>query len=228
MKTALREQAMRLRLEKQMSYLAIRKELGVSKSTLSYWLREHPLSEKKILELRRVGWGKGEASRERYRNTMRKKHEERVDEIYKEQKTKFKKISKQSLFVAGLMLYLGEGAKKDSYNITLANTDPTIIQFFIKWMKEFLGIERKYIRPQLHLYENMDIKKETKFWENILGIKEDRFYKTQIRLLRPASFTYKSSYNHGTCQVNFCNREKKEELMMAIKAFTDLYLKTNK
>lgn len=70
MNSQLREQTIKLRIEKYLSYGEIRKRLGVPKSTLSYWLREFPLSEERILALRRQGWKKGEASRERFRASM--------------------------------------------------------------------------------------------------------------------------------------------------------------
>ena len=41
------------------------------------------------------------------------------------------------------MLYLGEGDKKNYNRISLANTDPEIIKFFIKWMVDFFDIIRE-------------------------------------------------------------------------------------
>ena len=70
MDSVLREKAVKLRTERELSYSEIKKRLGVSKSTLSYWLKDFPLSEEKIVQLKRLGWKKGEASRERFRNTM--------------------------------------------------------------------------------------------------------------------------------------------------------------
>ena len=61
------------------------------------------------------------------------------------------------------MLYAAEGAKKEPYKISLANTDPKIIKFFSKWISDFLDIPKEKLRFELHLYENMDIKKEKKF-----------------------------------------------------------------
>ena len=55
MDSQLREQAINLRIKENLSYTQIRKRLGVPKSTLSYWLRGFPLSEERILELRRQG-----------------------------------------------------------------------------------------------------------------------------------------------------------------------------
>lgn len=112
MKTNLRELALKLRIEKELSYTEIRKRLRVSKSTLSYWLREFPLPEDKIIELRKKGWERGESARERFRNRMRAKREVKLREVYLEQKKRLSHVSKDAFLVAGLMLYLGEGDKK--------------------------------------------------------------------------------------------------------------------
>lgn len=168
MNSQLREQAIKLRLKKELSYGEIKTRLRVPKSTLSYWLREFPLKEERILELRRRGWKKGEASRERFRNTMRKKQELKRKEIYKKYQKRLNRISEDAFFVAGLTLYLGEGDKSHYAQIVLANTDSKIIKFFIKWMMNFLSIDKKDLKAQLHLYKNMDIEKEQKFWQKEL------------------------------------------------------------
>lgn len=223
MNKKLRNKAVQLRLEEELSYSEIKKRLGVPKSTLSYWLRDYPLSEERILELRRKGWRKGEASRERYRNTMRKKQEEKFNKVYEQQKDTFSKISKKNLYIAGLMLYLGEGKKKDRYTISIANTDYRILKFFIKWTEQYFHVPKSKLKAQLHLYEDMELEKEKKFWENKLDLKKDQFYKTQVRKLQEGSFTYRESYRHGTCQISFSSAEKKRELMASIKAFVDLH-----
>ena len=221
MNSQLREQAIKLRAEKDLSYTEIRKRLGVPKSTLSYWLREFPLSEERILELRRQGWKKGEASRERFRATMRKKKEFKNREIYSKYQKRFAKISRKSFFIAGLTLYLAEGGKLNYTQISLANTDIRIIKFFIRWMVNFLDVVKENIKVQLHLYENMDIGKERKFWQEGLDLPENQFYKPEIRKLKKASFSYKESFRHGTCSIYLLGVEKKREVMMAIQALLD-------
>jgi len=223
MKSQLREQAIKFRLEKEFSYGEIRKRLRVSKSTLSYWLREFPLSEERILELRRQGLKKNEAKIERFRNAMRRKRELKDREIYNKYQKRFNKLSEDVFFIAGLMLYLGEGNKANYNTINLVNTDSRIIKFFIKWMINFFGINKKEIKAELHLYENMNVEKEKKFWGNEIGFPETQFYKPQIRKLQKASFSYKESYRHGTCSIYVMSTEKKREIMMAIQAFVDKY-----
>ena len=224
MDSKLRQKAVELRLKNKLSYTEIKKQLNVPKSTLSYWLHDFPLDERKILELRRKGWAKGEAGREKFRSTMREKKEEKAQAIYIKQKVRLRDISKDTYFVAGLMLYLAEGDKKNYSRIALSNTDSRITKFFIKWMIEFLNVSKNKIKAQLHLYENMNIEKEKKFWQNELGFYESQFYKPSIRKLKESSFSYKESYRHGTCEVYLMGVEKKTELMMAIRAFMDQYL----
>lgn len=222
MKAALRQKAIKLRTEKRLSYSAIQKKLKISRSTLSYWLQEYPLTKNEIEILRRKGWLKGEAGRERFRISMQKKRIAVEQEIYEKQKNRLAKIKRESFFTAGLMLYLGEGDKKNKARVGLANTDPTVIKFFIKWLQEFLNTKREKMHIELHLYKNMDITKEENFWKNITGIPKEQFYKTQIT--RPLKrFLYQGPERHGTCSVIVNSVQSKRELMMAVKALLDLY-----
>lgn len=221
----LKEKAIKLRLEQGLSYGEILAEVPVAKSTLSEWLKYFPLSEEKILELKKRGSEKGVISRERFIITMRKKREERMKKVYDSCHERMLKIPKDAFFVAGLMLYLGEGSKTSYSKIALANTDPRIVNFFVKWLEEFMGICRSSLKAQLHLYSNMDIESETGFWENTLCFKREQLYKPYISKILRGSFTYKESFRHGTCSVYFGSVEKKLELMSSIQAFVDLYLK---
>ncbi len=220
----LRKEAIRLRLEEELSYDAIRKRLGVAKSTLHEWLQHFPLSRVRILELKRANWTKNQAKIELYRTTMAEKRERRKQEIYEKYVTQFKSLSRDSFFVAGLMLYLAEGAKKENYKIDIANTDVRVIRFFIKWLDKFFSVPKASLRAELHLYEDMDIPRQILFWKTGLGFDDGQFYKVQVRKLQKSSFIYRESFRHGTCGLSFCSVKKKTELMMAIKAFMDSHL----
>lgn len=98
MNARLRQKAIVLRTNQNLSYSEIKNRLGVAKSTLSYWLKEFPLSEKKILKLRKLGWQKGEAGRELFRETMRKRQESKSLAIYKHFKKKFHILLKMKYF----------------------------------------------------------------------------------------------------------------------------------
>jgi hypothetical protein len=176
-----REKAIALRKEKQMSYGQIKKILKVSKSTLSYWLRNYPLSEKRIKELQRKGWEKSETSRERFRITMRKKKEERLKKFYKEQRKIIFPFNKREFFLAGLFLYWGEGSKTHPGELSISNTNPSIIKFFISWLTNSLNVPKEKLRVQLHLYRDMNIRKEIQFWSKILNLPLSQFNKPYIK-----------------------------------------------
>lgn len=221
MKKELREKAVYMRVTQHMSYSAIAKELHVPKSTLSYWLRDYPLSEGQVLELRRKGWSKGEASRERYRNTMRTKKLALEQDEYYRWMSHFATLSKRELLIAGLMLHVGEGGKRNDSQVSLANTDPAVILLFLQWLAICFGIPKAKVKIQLHLYEGMDIEKECKFWHNTLGIKREQFYKPSVRPIRPHSFTYSATHRHGTCSAYVFGIEHKRAISMAMKALLD-------
>lgn len=216
-----RDRALELRIKHQLGYSAIAKQVSVSKGTLARWLKHLPLSEERIVELRRKSWTKGEAQRERIRETKRKKREVREQEVYLQMRKRFAKISSQALFVAGLMLYHAEGDKKDFYHMGIANTDPQIIKFFVWWLQKFMGIPRSRMKVQLHLYESMNLVNERKFWIKQTGLPEHQFYKDQVRPIRPGSFSYSESFRHGTCKIYVYGLKESRELMLSIKAFFD-------
>jgi len=221
----LKEKVIRLRLEKRLSYSAIRKRVPVAKSTLSAWLRQFPLSKERIAELKKKGWSKFEVKVERYRATMREKREKKDKEEYEKYFKYFNKKMPHDVFLSsGLMLYLAEGSKTSNYTVSLANTEPRVIKFFIKWICEFFEVEKDKLRVHLHLYEHMDIEKEEKFWKNELGFGKHQFYKPYITKNKKASFLYKESFRHGTCSVMLSNTIIKRKIMMAVKAYTDVIL----
>lgn len=223
MKFKEREKALELRIKHQLGFGTIARKLKVSKGTLSRWLRDYPLSKDRIYQLRKDNWGSSEAKRELFRQTMRKKRDEKRESDYAIIRKKIGRLSRQSLFVAGLMLYLAEGDKKNDYHIGLANTDPEIIRFFVWWLGEFFHIPKSRLRIILHLYSDMDLEKERKYWQSVVGVPREQFYKDQIRPIRPNSFSYSESFRHGTCKIYVHGVKDKTELTLSIRAFFDTY-----
>lgn len=201
-----------------MSYAAIARKLGVPKSTLSYWLRELPLEEEEVLAMRRTAWRRGEASREAFRATMRAKRNDEEAKIHKRIEESILPFTKRDMYIAGIMLYIGEGDKRNRYRIALANSDPEVLVFFTRWLIECWSIPREKIRFGLHLYTNMRIAEERKFWQDTLGFGRKSFYKDQVREVKDG-FKYEDGDRHGTCTVYVIGSEPKTRLMQAMKVF---------
>jgi hypothetical protein len=136
------------------SYSHIKQEIGVSKSTLSLWLRDMPLSEKRLRALRDFN-----ATRiEKYRETCKRRRESRWLLVRERFAKDMKTLTDRELFIAGMFLYWGEGGKTTMTNVSLANTDPAMLRFFLTWLYA-LGVPKEHVRVKLHLYADMDIKK---------------------------------------------------------------------
>lgn len=213
-----RQKALKLRLKKKMSYSQIKEIVGVSKSTLSYWLRDYPLSKERINELR----GRSERRIEKFRQTMRAKREKRLKEFYGEEARKWWPLSRRELFIAGLFLYWGEGGKSVYHTISLNNTDPKVVKFTLYWLTKALKVPKEKIRVYLHLYSDMDVEKEMEFWSKELKIPLSQFVKPYIKKSKKADIDHKG-FGHGTCGLLITNTRLKERILMGIEAIADYY-----
>ncbi|MCP6718297.1 MAG: hypothetical protein KJI70_02015 [Patescibacteria group bacterium] len=212
------EKALALR-KKEMSYSQIKDVLRVSKSTLSVWLRDHPLSKKRIRELR----DRNERRIERFRDTMRKKKEKRLDKTYKLQKNLILPLSKREAFIAGLFLYWADGSKYRADHLSLSNTDPSMIQFFIYWLNKCLKVPKKKMRVVMHLYSDMHIDREMKYWSKTIKIPLEQFSRPYIKKTLSERINHKGSFGHGTCNLRVNSVLLAEKIIMGLKAIADEY-----
>jgi Homeodomain-like domain len=204
------------------SYSQIKKALGISKSSLSLWLRDHPLPEERIRELRDVT----ETRIERTRETKRKKKDAMLAEIYRQEKEVILPLSKKELFIGGLFLYWGEGAKTDRAEISLSNTNPAAIKAFMYWLTHALEIKPEAMLIKLHLYSDMDVIKETAFWTKKLNLPKSQFIKPYIKETKFSAITYKNGYGHGTCNLFVRGANFQNKVFMGLKVLSDYFENT--
>jgi len=193
----------------------------VSKSTLSVWLRNYPLPEQRIRELR--DWN--EQRIEKCRETKRRKKEKRLKGFYFEQKKFIFPLNKRELSLAGLFLYWGERSKTHSATLTISNTDPSLIKFYIIWLEKSLNVPKEKLGVLLHLYKDMDIKTEMKFWSETLSIPLNQFRKPYIKKTNSMRINHKGGFGHGTCNVSVGDARLSEKILMALQAISDRYYK---
>jgi predicted transcriptional regulator len=213
-----KEKALILRREGK-SYSQIKKLLGVSKGTLSAWLRDYPLSRERIRELRDCN----EQRIERYRITRRTNREKVLRGIYEEEKTIISPLLKDPGFLSGLFLYWGEGCKTKPNELIITNTNPSIIRAGISWMKS-LGIGQDRLRVKLHLYRDMDIDQEILFWSQITSIPRNRFHKTYVKESSLAGLSYKRGFGHGTCNIILADGKVAKRIHMDLRVLNEYFL----
>lgn len=199
-----------------LSYSQITEKLGIKKGTLSGWLNSYPLppDKLKIINERRMI---------NYRETRRKRREEKYRKIYLIEKENILPLSKRDLFIAGLFLYWGEGGKTKINDISVSNTDPAVLKFFIHWAVRYMDFPKEKIRATIHLYKDMDVNKEINFWSKTLGFSRNQITKPYIKNTSLKSLSYKSGFRHGTCNVRIGSAKIAGQVHMGLKVLQDKF-----
>ncbi|MFT5037104.1 MAG: DNA-binding transcriptional ArsR family regulator [Candidatus Azotimanducaceae bacterium] len=208
-----RAEAIELR-KKGMSYSQIKEKLSLSKSTLSSWLKDLPLSKERMKELR----DNNQVRIEKTRETKRLKRELRRSVVYEKvsQDIRAKGVS----FVSGFYLYWGEGTKTAEYTVALTNSDPAMVRCFVIWL-QMLGVKKSDMRIKLHVYTDQDEPKLKAFWAKVLGISIKNFNKSYVKDSRSDRKTYKGMFPYGTCVVAYHDRDMREYVMAGIQYLRD-------
>lgn len=199
-----------------MSFGEIKALIGVSKGTLSGWLRNYPLTDEQILRL------KNEKHKhvEKIRNTKTKNRQIKLRQIYERAVEKVGKMSDRDIFIAGLFLYWGEGGKTGGI-ICMSNTDPGVLKLHLRWLK-VLGVDQEKLRIVLHLYADMDTETQTNYWSKELGVSKSQFRKPYVKKSNLLGLSYKNGFGQGTCMIRYFNVELFNFVMESIR-----YIKEN-
>jgi hypothetical protein len=211
-----REKVLQMR-KKGASYSQIKTKLGVSKSTLAYWLKDLPLSPQRMRELR--DWNQHRI--ERYRETRRQQRGAHLKRIYAAERKNILPLSKRDIFIGGLFLYWGEGGKTSPAELTFSNADSAMLKWFILWARKTFGIAPNRFRVRVHLYADMNIAQELKFWSRILNIPLSQFRRPYIKKSKRSELTYKNLFGHGTCNLHIRNAELTKKVLMSLKVLQD-------
>lgn len=202
-----------IKLRKQgRSYNKISGELKISKSTLSNWFSDIEWSKDIKKELTRKANYIARKNLQRYNKKRKEKWEHWREEARQEAKKEFPKLKKNPLFIAGLMIYWGEGDSKIKNPFRLSNTDPRMIALYTKFLTKCLNIPKGNLRSTIILYPDLSEKKCMDFWTTTIGIPISQFYKTQfIRGKHPTK-----RLSNGICMIVCGNRQIKEKILVWI------------
>ena len=171
----LRDQAITLRKSGK-SYKEISIELNVAKSTLSYWLKEIKLKpeDAKRLYTKQIDFlSRGSKS-------QKDRREQAVKIIINQAKNEIKHpIDNEIIRFLGIALYWAEGAKGKM--IKIANSDPYLILFMVKWLENFFQIKPNGLKVYLNIYPQQSEIEIKKFWSDLTGIPLNNFGKSYIK-----------------------------------------------
>ena len=154
-KDGVRSEAVKLRREGK-TYDEIRRKLGVSKSSLSLWLRDLYLTDEQrdvlLSKLATAPMRRGATNRAR-REAVRAGIRARAAE-------EIRFVTDRELFLLGAILYWAEGAKakmwRPSQCVSFINSDPRLVRLFLHWLHGF-GIPRSRFSFRISIHESADL-----------------------------------------------------------------------
>ncbi len=204
------------------SYKDIRRETGVPLSTLSDWFKHEEWS----IEIRnRLGREQSLAFPKKLQSVIKanKARWAKIHQDYRDQaKQEFATLKDNPLFIAGLMLYWGEGDKGlKSSQVKLANTDPTMIRIFYSFLKDVIAIPPEKIHIWLLLYPDLLDCVQKNFWSKATSVPLSQF-KNSI-YIQGRHPTKRLSY--GVCNIYVSSREFKEKIVTWIDLSQKILLK---
>lgn len=164
-KLAEREQARRLRAGGlPMAEIAAR--LGVSRSSVSLWVRDVPFEPRP----------RGTRGRRRVPNALQRRKQAEIDRLLAAGRDRVGRLSEREFLVAGVALYAGEGSKGDG-RLRFANSDPRMVVFFCSWLRRFFEVDESRLRVHLYLHQGLDLAASIAYWSALTGIPPTQFLK---------------------------------------------------
>ena len=172
------EQALQFR-KRGFTLEEIAKICGVSKSTVSKWLKNNAISER-VTKQNKNRAGQENAKRLKLMSKTRDtERAHRYKEAVRSAETEFKHYKNNSLFVAGLMLYIAQGDLKNEHQIRLSGTEEKVHKIFIKFATEYLGVSKSNIHFWILLYKGQSEEVCMKRWKTGTTLPYSQFYKNQ-------------------------------------------------
>lgn len=199
------------------SYNEISKALNISKSSISHWFKNINWSENLKKELTQRA---KKITTEKLNNFRKTRWEKFYTKARKEAIKEFPKLIKNPLFIAGVMLYWGEGDNKSKTRLSFTNTDPRMVKIFFTFLKKILRIKKNKLTVSLILYPDLREKTCKEFWITEASLQSARFVKTQYIQGRHKA----RKLNWGICMLNFSDGYNKEK----IRTWIDLFSKNTR
>lgn len=187
-----REHARELRAQ-GLTLAQIAQGLGVSKGSVSAWVRDVPFQPR--LEARPL-----RAARHRAPNALQRRKAAEIEELLEQGRAAVGTLSEREFLMAGIALYAGEGAKRDG-EVGFTNSDAEMMDLFCRWLRRFFDIDEQRLRVKLYLHDGLDLDAAVAHWSSVTGIPAAQFRKPYRAV--PDGGIRTSKHVHGCATVGY-------------------------
>jgi transposase len=184
-KDELHEKARDLRA-KGHTYAEIAAELGVSKGSVSLWVRDMPRPGRISSEECR---NRSTAGVSAYWQAEGLRREARRLAVRDRAAAEIGGLSDREILVAGAIAYWCEGSKDKPYRrsanrVVFINSDLDLTLFFLRFLA-VAGVDRDRLICQLHIHESADVEAAQQYWQKATGVPAEQFRRPTLKRHNP-------------------------------------------
>lgn len=183
-----------------LTYDDIARQLNVSTSSLSLWLRDQPAPARRhhdqrahLAKIQPLG------VRRRRENAAAEKARWRTRAA-----GDIANVPPAALFIAGLALYWAEGAKDKPWRrdgrVIFVNSDPDVLSVFLAWL-DLVGVPEADRRYRLTIHERADVQRNEEWWASQMGLSATSFRPATLKRHTPHTTRQNTGDGYHGCLV---------------------------
>lgn len=135
-------------------------------------------------------------------------------EAREEARKDLQKLKYNPLFIAGVMLYWGEGTKTPSSNgLKFSNTDPEMVRLYVSFLRKVCRIPIEKIKLHVLIYPDLDDLSCRRFWSAASELPLSQFTKS----VRVQGRHRTNRLSWGVCLVTVSSTYLKEKMLEWLK-----------
>jgi len=182
-----------------LNYQQIAAELGVSKSSVSLWVRDLPrpaglspeaCRERSAARVREY-WAAERPAREAGRLAVRTAAMAEIGQL-----------TEREVIIAGTVAYWCEGGKNKPYRrddrVSFINSDPALVRFFLRFL-DVAGVAREVLIFRVYVHENADVGAAQRFWLNVTQARPAQFRSPTLKRSNPATLRKNTGSDYHGC-----------------------------
>ncbi len=183
------------------TYNEIAAELGVSKGSVSLWVRDLPRPGRLSYEECRRRDADGVAS---YWQAERSVREARWREVTETAAAQIGELSDREVLIAGAIAYWCEGSKNKPHRrvdrVTFINSDPKLITFFLRFLAA-AGVSANRLICRVYVHESADVTGAQEFWQAVTGLPVEQFRRPVLKRHNPKTIRKNTGGDYHGCLV---------------------------
>ncbi len=182
-----------------LNYQQIAAELGVSKSSVSLWVRDLPQPAHLSPEECRQRAADGVRRYWATEGPIREAERQAVSDAAAAQ---VGALSDREILIAGAIAYWCEGSKSKPHRrqsqVSFVNSDPQLVRLFLRFL-EVAAIDRSQLRCRVLIHVSGDVDAAGRFWLDVSGLLPAQFRPPGLKQHNPATVRKNTGEDYHGC-----------------------------